>query len=255
MAASKKDKAVQIPIEGADSGSSETPSEPAANTADTAAEGANSSAAAGELEPEAAAEGAEEKAEEPEAKPADGAEEASSAEAADEPEPAPESEEDEVAKAKAETAEWKDKYLRLHAEWDTYRRRTAEQRAEEKQRATEKLVESLIPVIDDFERTIDYAQKNGETGLLSGVEAVRTKLVDTLVKSGVEVIDPKGQAFDALEAQAVGTVPDESVPDETVADVYQKGYRMGRKVIRPAMVTVSVGGPKREVPKEDEESK
>lgn len=160
-----------------------------------------------------------------------------------------------VAKAQAEAAEWQDKFMRLHAEWDTYRRRTADQRAEEKARATEKLVESLLPVIDDFERTIDYAQKNGENGLLGGVEAVHAKFVDTLKKDGVEIIDPKGEAFDALEAQAVATISDATVFDETVADVYQKGYKMGRKVLRPAMVTVTTGGPKREVPKETEEQK
>lgn len=158
---------------------------------------------------------------------------------------------DELAKAKAEAAEWQDKFVRLHAEWDTYRRRMAEQREAEKVRAAEKLVTSLIPVIDDFERTIDYAQKNGETGLLGGVEAVHAKFVDVLMKDGVQVIDPKGQAFDALEAQAVSTVDDASVPDETVADVYQKGYKMGKKVLRPAMVTVTSGGPKR--PKEESE--
>lgn len=153
---------------------------------------------------------------------------------------------DAVAQAKAEAAEWQDKYLRLHAEWDTYRRRTNEQRAQEKARATEKLVESLLPVLDDFERTIDYATTNGESGLLGGVEAVHSKLVSVLEKDGVEVISPEGQAFDALEAQAVATVDDPSVPDETVAQVYQKGYRMGTKVLRPAMVTVTTGGPKRE---------
>ena len=152
-----------------------------------------------------------------------------------------------VAAAKAEAADWQDKYLRLHAEWDTYRRRTNEQRAQEKARATEKLVESLLPVLDDFERTIDYATTNGESGLLGGVEAVHSKLVSVLEKDGVEVISPEGQAFDALEAQAVATVDDPSVPDETVAQVYQKGYRMGAKVLRPAMVTVTTGGPKREV--------
>lgn len=151
-----------------------------------------------------------------------------------------------VAQAKAEAAEWQDKFLRLHAEWDTYRRRTAEQRDAEKARATEKLVESLLPVIDDFERTIDYATKNGEQGLLDGVRAVHTKFVDTLVKDGVTVINPEGEAFDALEAQAVATVDDTSIPDETVAEVYQKGYKMGAKVLRPAMVTVTCGGPKRE---------
>ena len=152
-----------------------------------------------------------------------------------------------VAAAKAEAADWQDKYVRLHAEWDTYRRRTNEQRAQEKARATEKLVESLLPVLDDFERTIDYATTNGESGLLGGVEAVHSKLVSVLEKDGVEVISPEGQAFDALEAQAVATVDDPSVPDETVAQVYQKGYRMGAKVLRPAMVTVTTGGPKREV--------
>lgn len=153
-----------------------------------------------------------------------------------------------VAQAQAEVAEWKDKYMRLHAEWDTYRRRTNEQREAEKARATEKLVTSLLPVLDDFERTIAYANDNGEAGLLGGVQAVHTKLVDTLVKGGVEVIDPAGEAFDALEAQAVATVDDPSVPDETVAQVYQKGYRMGTKVLRAAMVTVTTGGPKREKP-------
>ena len=107
-------------------------------------------------------------------------------------------------------------------------------------------------MLDDFERTIDYAQKNGEEGLLGGVEAVHTKLVDALRKDGVEVINPEGQAFDALEAQAVSTVDDATVPDETVAQVYQLGYRMGEKVLRPAMVTVTTGGPKR--PPEPEDS-
>lgn len=153
---------------------------------------------------------------------------------------------EQVEAAQAEAQAWQDKYVRLHAEWDTYRRRMNEQRAEEQARATEKLVEALVPVIDDFERTIDYAEKNGEEGLLGGVVAVHTKLGDVLKRQGVEVIDPKGEAFNALEAQAVGTVDDSSVPDETVAEVYQKGYRMGNKVIRSAMVTVAVGGPKRE---------
>jgi len=158
---------------------------------------------------------------------------------------------DELEKARQEASDWQDRYLRLHAEWDTYRRRTTEQREEEKARANEKLVENLLPVLDDFERSIDYADKNGETGLLEGVKAVQMKLVDVLVKSGVEIIDPAGEPFDALLAQAVGTVPDEEAFDETVRDVYQKGYRMGKKVIRPAMVTVTTGGPSR--PKEEPE--
>ena len=157
---------------------------------------------------------------------------------------------DELEKALQEASDWQDRYLRLHAEWDTYRRRITEQRAEEKARATEKLVENLLPVLDDFERSIAYATENGESGLLEGVKAVQSKLVGVLEKSGVEVIDPAGEPFDALEAQAVATVPDDVEFDETVRDVYQKGYKMGKKVIRPAMVTITTGGPKR--PKDEE---
>ena len=160
-------------------------------------------------------------------------------------------ESEELGAAKAEAADWQDKYMRLHAEWDTYRRRMTEQREAEKVRATEKLMESLIPVLDDFARTVDYAETNGETGLLGGVKAVQTKLSDTLAKGGLVVISPAGEAFDALECQAVGTVDDPSVPDETVAQVYQPGYKMGTKVIRPAMVTITTGGPKREKPEEE----
>lgn len=148
--------------------------------------------------------------------------------------------------AKAEIEELKEKYLRLHAEWDTYRRRMNEQREEDRKRATEKLVDNMIPILDDFERTIDYGTNNGEAGMLDGTKAVLNKLIDALGKSGVEVLNPEGQAFNALEAQAVQMIPDPSVPDETVAQVFQKGYRMGTKVLRPAMVVVTSGGPKRE---------
>lgn len=158
-----------------------------------------------------------------------------------------------VAQAQAEAKDWQDKYLRLHAEWDTYRRRTAEQREQERVRAGEKLVEKLLPVIDDFERTIDYAEKNGEAGLIDGVKAVHNKFVNVLESGGVQVINPAGEAFDALECQAVATVDDASVPDETVHEVYQKGYKMGTKVLRAAMVTVTTGGPKRPKPESEGE--
>lgn len=63
------------------------------------------------------------------------------------------------------------------------------------------------------------------------------------------MISPAGEAFDALECQAVGTVDDPSVPDETVAQVYQPGYKMGTKVIRPAMVTITTAAPRGKSPK------
>ena len=155
----------------------------------------------------------------------------------------------------AEVEDWKGRFMRLHAEWDTYRRRTEEQRAEDKARAGENLVTGLIPVLDDFERSIDYAVNNGEVGLLDGVKQVYSKLVGVLEKGGVVVIDPAGEPFDALEHQAVANVDRSDVYDETVEQVYQKGYKMGRKVIRPAMVTVATGGPKRPVEDAAEEEK
>lgn len=241
MAKSGKDDAVSIPIDDANTGA-EAPSSPTcANDSATAADAKSAAegAAAEAIEAEVL-EGDPEEAE----KPAEGEKPADDAEA--------EKAAAELAAAKAEAAEWKDKFMRLHAEWDTYRRRTNEQREAEKVRAAEKLVTSLLPVIDDFERTIDYAEKNGEGELLGGVRAVHSKFVGVLEKDGVEVIDPAGEAFDALEAQAVATVPDTEAFDETVHEVYQKGYRLGAKVIRPAMVTVTTGGPKRPKPEEDE---
>lgn len=244
MAKSGKDDAVSIPIDDANTGA-EAPSSPTcandsatAANAKSAAEGAAAEAVEAEV-----LEGEPEEAE----KPAEGAEGEKPADDAEAEKAAAE-----LAAAKAEAAEWKDKFMRLHAEWDTYRRRTNEQREAEKVRAAEKLVTSLLPVIDDFERTIDYAEKNGEGELLGGVRAVHSKFVGVLEKDGVEVIDPAGEAFDALEAQAVATVPDTEAFDETVHEVYQKGYRLGAKVIRPAMVTVTTGGPKRPKPEEDE---
>lgn len=158
-----------------------------------------------------------------------------------------------IAKAEADAAAMRDKYLRLQAEWDNYRKRTADEAAEMRVRAAEKLMGDLLPVLDDFERAIAHADANGETGLLDGVKAISSKLSDALSKHGLEAIDPAGEAFDALEHQAVGQVDDSSVPDETVAQVYQKGYRLGKKVVRPAMVTISTGGPKREQAEPEEE--
>lgn len=161
-----------------------------------------------------------------------------------------------IEELQSEKKAWEDRYMRLHAEWDTYRRRMTEQREVEKARATEKLVTDIIPVIDDFERTIAYADEHGTQGLLEGVKAVYAKLASVLEKGGVVVLNPVNEPFNALDAQAVATVEDASAYDETVRDVYQKGYKMGTKVLRPAMVTVTTGGPKRETPPDvDEEQK
>lgn len=159
----------------------------------------------------------------------------------EEPETAQEPEElDELAKAQQEAADARDSYLRLKAEWDNFRKRTAAEREAEKVRASEKLVKDLIPVIDDLERAIEHAKQTGEGGSLTeGVEAVTAKFLQILGKSKVEQIEAVGEPFDPNKHQAVGTQPDDSVPEETVVAVYQKGYQMGERVLRPAMVVTS----------------
>lgn len=157
---------------------------------------------------------------------------------------------DEVEKAKKSASESADKLVRLQADWQNYRKRTAQERLDEQSRATEKLVTNLLPVLDDMERAIDHATKTaGDNDQLKqfveGIDQVHDKMVGVLGKEGVEVIDPAGEAFNPLEHQAVGRSENKDVYDETVDQVYQRGYRMGGKVIRSAMVTVTYGGPKR----------
>ena len=164
--------------------------------------------------------------------------EAETAEPAEEP--APEDQEDELAKAKAEAAEMRDQFLRLQAEWDNFRKRTAAERESEKVRASEKLVKDLIPVVDDLERALEHAKQAGDGGSLTGgVEAVTNKFLQILSKHKVEQIKAEGEPFDPMKHQAVGTQPDPTVPEETVVNVYQKGYQMGDRVLRPAMVVTS----------------
>ena len=245
MAKDKEEKGFQIPIEDVNEEAAETTAsaEEAVEAEPVAEEAAEAEKA--EADPEAAAE-AEADAEAADDLPADDPDIVAEAEAVLE-----EADIDTLEEAQAKAKEWQDRYLRLHAEWDTYRRRMQEQRADEKVRATEKLMENLLPVLDDFERTVAYAEENGEAGLLDGVKAVQSKLNDALTKGGLQVIDPAGEAYDALEAQAVQVVPDTEAFEETVKDVFQKGYKMGKKVLRAAMVTVTSGGPKR--PKEGDQ--
>ena len=159
---------------------------------------------------------------------------------------------DVVEAAKKEAVDATNRLLRLQADWENYRRRTAAERVAERERAAEKLVVDLLPILDDMERASEHAAQTAEGDekmiqFVDGVMAIHAKMTDILGKHGVEVIDPAGEPFDPLVHQAVGREENTEVYDETVAQVYQKGYRMGGKVIRSAMVTVTYGGPKRPV--------
>lgn len=155
---------------------------------------------------------------------------------------------EELAAAKAEAAEMRDRYARLQAEWDNFRKRTASERESERVRAAEKLVTDLLPALDDIERALNHAKESGDgSGLVEGVEAIQTKFLQILEKHKVAVVPAMGEPFDAMKHQAVGTQEDKSVPEETVVQVYQQGFQMGDRVIRPAMVVTSTGGPARTV--------
>jgi molecular chaperone GrpE len=160
---------------------------------------------------------------------------------------------DSLAQARAEADEARDRLARLQAEWDNFRKRTAAERAQERARASEGLVERLLPVVDDLERAIEHSETSSAAALKEGIAAVLSKLTEVLVREGVKTIDPAGEAFDANSHQAVGKEDDSSVPDETVTQVYQKGYEMGGRVLRTAMVVVSQGGPKRPAEEADNE--
>lgn len=157
---------------------------------------------------------------------------------------------DEIEAAKSEASASADKLARLQADWDNYRRRMERERVTERERACEGLIKDLLPAIDDLERAVEHAGTAAEGNevaqqLVDGVSAVHAKVVSVLEKQGIEVIDPAGLPFDPQDHQAVGRVEKPDVYDSTVAEVYQKGYRLGGKVVRPAMVTVTYGGAKR----------
>lgn len=159
--------------------------------------------------------------------------------------------------AEARAKEAQDRAVRLQADWENYRRRTAAERLAEQRRATEKLVSALLPVVDDIERAIDHARSQELSDdfkqFVDGVDAVHSKLMGVFEHEGVTPIDPKGEPFDPLEHQAVGRVEDPDQYDETVNDVYQKGYRMADRILRSAMVTVTYGGAKRPAPEPEPE--
>ena len=148
---------------------------------------------------------------------------------------------DEAARNLAAAQKWQ-------AEFENYRRRQERDLAGIKSRAGERIVTELIPVLDDLDRAIEHAIKSTATGgelehLLSGVQMVRSRTLGVFEREGVEVIDPLGAEFDPHRHQAVGQREDPDMPEHTVVEVYQKGYLMGDRVVRPAMVIVSSGGP------------
>lgn len=138
----------------------------------------------------------------------------------------------------AEAREARELAARAQAEFANTRRRLEQRHADAVVRAGERMVEAIIPALDDLDFAIAHAEESG-SDMCAGLNAIRTKLLNALSAEGVEVLDPVGQPHDHDTANAVQVVQDSSVPDDTVVKVLQRGYRLGGKVVRPAMVVVS----------------
>jgi molecular chaperone GrpE len=137
---------------------------------------------------------------------------------------------------------------RWQADFENYKRRQERDAADMRIRAGQRIVEELLPVLDDLDRAIEHTVASAASGtelehLLTGVEMVRSRIAGVFANEGVTVIDPFGQPFDPHLHQAVSETPDPELPEHTVVEVYQKGYALGGRVIRPAVVVVSTGGP------------
>lgn len=143
----------------------------------------------------------------------------------------------EEEKLKKELEESKDKYLRLMAEYDNFRKRSAKERLELSATVKGNTIGEILPVFDNFERAL--AAETQDTNYKAGVEMIFKQFGDMLTKLGVEIIDPIGQTFDPNIANAVNQIEDENLGENEVAQVFQKGYKIGDKVIRYAMVVVA----------------
>ncbi|MDF1608331.1 nucleotide exchange factor GrpE [Hoeflea sp. YIM 152468] len=158
----------------------------------------------------------------------------------------------------AELAEMKDQRLRLAAEMENLRRRTAREIKDAKSFAVSGFARDMLQVSDNLQRALaavpeqaEAAADNGLKSLVEGVELTERAMLSTLERHGVRKLDPMGQKFDPNFHQAMYEVPDPAVVNNTVVEVVQSGYVIGDRVLRPAMVGVAKGGPKEAAPQSD----
>jgi len=149
-----------------------------------------------------------------------------------------------------EVAELKDRVLRTLAEMENLRRRTEREVADSRTYAITGFARDLVGVADNIRRALDAASDSGVVlegpakALVDGVELTERELLKVLEKNGVKKFDPQGAKFDPNLHQAMFEVPDARVPSGSVVQVIQPGYMIGDRVLRPALVGVSKGGPR-----------
>lgn len=146
----------------------------------------------------------------------------------------------ELEKATAEAADWKDKYVRLYAEFDNYKRRTSKERIDLLKTANEDLMSSLIPIIDDFDRALKNIPSTEETKVLrEGVELIHHKFDKTLQQKGLTPMNAQGEVFNSELHEAITQIPAPTADLKgKVVDEVEKGYYLGEKVIRYAKVVI-----------------
>lgn len=152
----------------------------------------------------------------------------------------PQESKDEVEELKESLAEEKDKFIRLFAEFDNYRRRTARESIENRKSASEEVMSALLPVLDDFDRALTELKKSEDDSMYKGVELIQSKMKNILSSKGLKEMEVKqGDAFDSEHHEAITQVP---APNKKlvgkIVDVVEKGYTLGDKVLRyPKVVT------------------
>lgn len=151
-----------------------------------------------------------------------------------------ESPEQAVTRLQGQLAEMQDRHLRIAAEYDNFRKRTARERTELWTRAQADVVARVLDVLDDFGRVLDVDRSQATMeDVIKGVELVERKLVRDLEASGLERVGEVGEPFDPNHHEAIGSLPAESKDhDQTVGTVLQLGYKFGGALLRPARVQV-----------------
>jgi molecular chaperone GrpE len=148
--------------------------------------------------------------------------------------------EDKLEAALAKADENWDKYLRQLAEFENFRKRSNAEKAGMYNNGVRDVVEKLLPVIDNFERAIaSVPEDEREGGMFKGVEMIQKQFLEIMSAVGVEEIPAEGEPFDPNVHSAVMHVEQEGCDDNVVVEVFQKGYKLGDKIIRPSMVKVA----------------
>jgi len=143
-------------------------------------------------------------------------------------------------KLEEDLAKEKDKFLRLFAEFENYKKRTSKERIELFRTANQEVLQAMLPVLDDFDRAMVQISKSEDEVLLKGVELIHEKLKSTLVSKGLEEVEVRsGDAFNADFAEAITQIPaPTSNLKGKIVDVIEKGYKLGDKIIRFPKVVI-----------------